>query len=218
MIVESINTKAMKKNSITCISILLLAFLVPNFLCAQDNKKANEVINNWSKTAKKAANAMIEKYGEPKEMTATMLVWENTGPFKRTIVYKEEIDHDFPMPHKDVLEQFINYEVPADKFDDLANYDGSVIAERTKGEISARCDKEAANILALNLANDIIQDKLSVEEARQKYADNIMQMLKGEMPEYMQKLQFNASRGDAGDPDKTTMDMSKVKKLKQKQK
>ncbi|MGH8284417.1 MAG: hypothetical protein ACRETT_01460 [Steroidobacteraceae bacterium] len=37
------------------------------------------------------------------------------------------------MPHKDVLEQVIDYKVPPDKFDDLARYDGSVIAERTKG-------------------------------------------------------------------------------------
>jgi hypothetical protein len=57
-----------------------------------------------------------------------------------------------------------------------------VIVERTKGEISARCDKEVANILALNLANDIIEDKRSVEEARQYYADAMMQVLKGEKP------------------------------------
>lgn len=54
----------------------------------------------------------------------------------------EEIDHSFPMPHKDVLLQVINYRVPPDKFDDLAEYDGSVIVERTKGEIAARCDGE----------------------------------------------------------------------------
>lgn len=194
---------------------LLLA--APTFLFAQNGMKANEVINDWPETAKKAANAMIEKYGEPAETTSTMLVWENTGPFKRTIVYKEEVDHNFPMPHKDVLEQFVNYEVPADKFDELANYDGSVIVERTKGEMSARCDKEAANILALNLAHDIIEDKLSVEEARQNYADAILQMLKGEKPQYLQSLQFDASKGNVGDADDTIMDMAKVKELKQEQ-
>jgi len=46
------------------------------------------------------------------------------------------------MPHKDVLEQFVNRNVPVEKFKELAQYDGSVIVERTKGEISARCDKE----------------------------------------------------------------------------
>lgn len=160
---------------------------------------------------------MVEKYGEPAESTPTMLVWNNTGPFKRTVVYKEEVDHDFPMPHKDVLEQFVNYQVPADKFDELASFDGSVIAERTKGEMSARCDKEAANILALNLADDVIKGKRSVEEAREFYENTMMEMLQGNKPAYLQKLQFDASKGNVGDSDKTTMDMSKVKQLKDKQ-
>ncbi|MEX2153654.1 MAG: hypothetical protein WD825_09970 [Gemmatimonadaceae bacterium] len=56
--------------------------------------------------------------------------------------------HSFPKPHTDLLEQFIDYRVPVDKYDELAAYDGSVIVERTKGEISARCDKEAMNFLA----------------------------------------------------------------------
>lgn len=85
---------------------------------------------------------MIEKYGAPNEYTESMLIWNNNGPWKRTIVYKEEVDHHFPMPHKDVLEQFVNRNVPVEKFTELAQYDGSVIVERTKGEISARCDKE----------------------------------------------------------------------------
>lgn len=64
--------------------------------------------------------------------------------------------------------------VPPDKFDDLALYDGSVIVERTKGEISARCDQEPMNFLALNLAHDIITGKRSVGDARKTYAEKAM--------------------------------------------
>jgi hypothetical protein len=172
-------------------------------------------VDNWPETAQKAAKAMKEKYGEPAESTPSMLIWHNTGPFTHTIVYKEEVQHDFPMPHKDVLEQFINYKVPADKFDELAMYDGSVIAERTKGVMSARCDKEGANILALNLANDIVNNKRTVDEARKFYADAMMQMMQGEKPAYITSLQFSAANGNVGDSDKTIMDMSKVKQMKQ---
>ncbi|RDV11926.1 hypothetical protein DXT99_23155 [Pontibacter diazotrophicus] len=119
------------------------------------------------------------------------------------------------MPHKDVLEQFINYQVPADKFDELAMYDGSVIAERTKGELSARCDKEGANILALNLADDVVKGKRSVDDARQFYADAIMQMMEGQKPAYMESLQFSAPSQDVGFTDRTVLDMSKVKEMKQ---
>jgi hypothetical protein len=183
---------------------------------AQQTQGSQVNVNDWPETAQKAAKAMMEKYGEPAESTPHMLVWHNTGLFTRTIVYKEEVQHDFPMPHKDVLEQFINYQVPADKFDDLAMYDGSVIAERTKGVLSARCDKEGANILALNLANDIVTNKRTVQDARKFYAYAMMQMMQGEKPAYIESLQFSASKGNVGDADKTIMDMSKVKQMKQK--
>lgn len=164
--------------------------------------QADQIIQDWPDTAKKAAQAMIEKYGAPAEATPSLLIWYQNGPWKRTIVYKEEIDHDFPMPHKDVLEQVINYEAPPDYFDDLAHYDGSVIIERTKGEISARCDKEGANFLALNLANDIVQGNKSVEEARQAYGEAMMQMMQGNPPETVQKLTFDVPKADVGDTDK----------------
>ena len=113
--------------------------------------------------------------------------------------------HDFPMPHPDLMEQFIDYRVPAEKFSDLAAYDGSVIAERTKGEVSARCDKEEANFLALNLANDIVTGKRSVEEARKFYAETIKALMAGQKPAYTQKLQFSVSKGGTADPDKPAM-------------
>ena len=37
----------------------------------------------------------------------------------------------------------------------MTAYDGSVILERTKGEMSAWCDLEGANFLAISLANDV---------------------------------------------------------------
>ncbi|MGE3597130.1 MAG: hypothetical protein AB7N70_16415 [Dehalococcoidia bacterium] len=115
------------------------------------------------------------------------------------------------MPHKDVLEQFVAYRVPPDKFDELANYDGSVIVERTKGEISARCDKEPMNFLALNLAHDIVEGKRSVEDARQFYAKTAMETMQGKKPEYVQKLHFSPSQrtSDADTPAKDMKEMMK---------
>ena len=113
--------------------------------------------------------------------------------------------HDFPMPHPDLMEQVIDYKVPPGKFSDLAMYDGSVIVERTKGEISARCDKEEANFLALNLAHDIITGRHSVEEARKMYAENIKALMAGQKPAYTQKLQFPRQNSNTEDPDKPFM-------------
>jgi hypothetical protein len=166
------------------------------------SNNASAVIANWPEVSKKAAHAMIQKYGQPQGVTSTMLMWKDNGPWMKTIVMRDPIKHIFPMDHEDCLEQFINYRVPPDKFDELAEYDGSVICERTAGWLSARCDKEEANFLAINLAHMIITGKMSVDEARQEYARNVNAMMKGEKPELMQRLQFEPQTGGTGDPDK----------------
>lgn len=172
---------------------------------------ARTVIEDWPATAKKAADAMLEKYGEPDGVMEQMLLWEDTGPWKRTIVYKEEIQHDFPVPHKDVLEQFVNFDVPEDKFDELARYDGSVIAERTKGELSARCDQEAANFLAINLAQDVIQGKKTVKQARTAYGNAVKALMRGEKPAITQSFQFEVARQDITNPDESIIDVKPVR-------
>lgn len=73
--------------------------------------------------------------------------------------------HDFPAPHIDAVESFIDYQVPPERFSDLAEFDGSVVIERTAGEVSARCHDEQANSLALNLMHDIVTGKKTSEQA-----------------------------------------------------
>jgi hypothetical protein len=41
------------------------------------------------------ATAMIAKYGAPNEITEPMLIWHDNGVWKRTIVHREEVAHDF---------------------------------------------------------------------------------------------------------------------------
>ena len=156
---------------------------------------------DWPAKSREAATAMTQKYGPPAEQTATMLVWHNTGPWKRTIVYREEIPHSFPKPHTDLLEQFIDYRVPVELYDELAAYDGSVIVERTKGEISARCDKEEMNFLALNLANDLVAGRRTVQQAREEYARQAMAFMNKQPAPYTEGLKFTVPSGGTRDPD-----------------
>jgi hypothetical protein len=55
--------------------------------------------------------------------------------------------------------------VPTETFTPLARFDGSVIVERTTGEVSARCHDEEANSLALNLMHDIVVGARSLDES-----------------------------------------------------
>ena len=166
---------------------------------------AKSIIASWPEASRMAAMDMIQKYGQPQEVTASMLLWRDNGPWKWTKVTKEIIQHDFPMSHPDLLEQAINYRAPIDKYDDLARYDGSVIVERTKGEMSARCDKEGANFLAINLGHDVATGKKTSEEARSYYAAAIKRFMSTkELDPYMQKLQFQPQGPGTSDPDRAT--------------
>jgi len=162
----------------------------------------DQTIANWPAKPAEAVRTLVAKYGLPQEVTASQVMWHNNGPWKHTKVFREEVPHEFPAPHTDFLQQTIAYRVPTDRFDDLAAYDGSVIAERTKGELSARCDKEELNFLALNLANDVARGTKTVEEARRFYADTAMAFKKGELRPYTRGLQFSAPTTlAAADPD-----------------
>lgn len=179
--------------------LLAVSFTLAVMACATGDmpsgrmtqSETRSMVSTWPETAQMAATMAMEKYGMPDEATASILVWHHqSGPWKRSVITRQEVQHDFPMPHKDVWEQVINYRVPTEKFDDLAEYDGSVIVERTKGELSARCDKEEANFLAINLADDIINGRRTVSDARQFYADQIQAMMQGRKGPYVQGLRF----------------------------
>ncbi|WP_197046768.1 hypothetical protein [Oceanobacillus salinisoli] len=161
----------------------------------------SSLINNWNAMSKKAANATIKQYGLPNEATQSRLIWFNNGPWKRTIVYRDEIPHDFPAPHTDVIENYINYSVPTEMFSELAKFDGSIIIERTRGEVSSRCDTEAANILALNLMHEIVTGQLSVDEARDKNCEVMSAYLMNRPAPYTEKLQFDVSKEEKYDTD-----------------
>lgn len=165
--------------------------------------QAEQVITSWKATPKEVAQKMLAKYGTPQEVTANRLVWHNNGPWKITELVNEEIAHDFPVSHKDALYQAISYRVDASKADDVLQYDGSIVLERTKGEMGARCDKEEANFLAVNLAHDVATGKRSVEDARRFYAESMMAMMKeGKKNQYLEGFVFKTPSGDQGDRDK----------------
>lgn len=149
------------------------------------------VISQWPQGPRNTAEKMVRKYGLPSGLTQSQMIWENPPyPWHEIIVYRRTINHDFPKPHQDYVEHVVLYEVPEAKFDDLANYDGSVIAERTQGTLAARCHTEWANILALNLAHDVIEGRKDVEEARQAYARAVVQKMQGQSPALTQYLNF----------------------------
>ena len=175
---------------------------------SDDNMKKTymEDLQSWPATSQMAVKEQTDKYGAPNEATPTTRTWYNNGVFAKTIVTKMESTHDFPKPHTDMMEQSIMHKVPVNMYDDLARFDGSVTVDRTQGLLAARCDKEENNLLALNLAHDIIMGTKTVEVARKAFTDIIAQSMKGKKHPYMQKLMFTPKK-NTPDADVVTIKM-----------
>jgi len=181
-----------------------------------DMATVTALTQDWPAMAKKSTEQMIQKYGPPNEAIPSRLIWYNNGVWKRTIVYRDEIPHNFPQPHSDTLEQVIDYQVPIEKFTELARFDGSVIVERTKGEVSARCDMEAANILALNLMHEIVMDRLTAEQAREKYSEETAAFVMNRPAPYAEQFQFAVPKGNTRDTDQVTIADNMLNQVKEK--
>lgn len=165
-----------------------------------DKSTVERVTSRWNDASKEVAQKMIDKYGTPDELTQTRLIWRNSKPWKRIEVINEEIPHNFPMKHDDVIIQTVDYNVPPNKADDLVNFSGSIIIDRTRGELSSRCGEEEMNILALNLADGIVKGELSVKDARNVYADQVRATMKGKEAPLVKDLKLDADVRGTADP------------------
>ncbi len=170
-----------------------------------DMQIVEAIIANWPQLSKSAVNEIVGKYGPPNEAMDSRLIWYNNGPWKRTICYRDEVPHHFPNPHSDVVESVIDYRVPPEMFSELAKFDGSVIVERTKGEVSARCDMEAANFLAINLMHEIVTGKITAEQARKVYTETAAAYVVSRSAPYAEAFQFQLPQDHTNDPDQTTI-------------
>lgn len=163
--------------------------------------RGSHYIQHWPAESREAAQLVIDRYGEPEEATESQLTWHHPGPWKRIVATRTFFRHNFPAPHIDSVESVIDYRVPVDRFSDLAAFDGSVVVERTAGEVSARCHDEQANFLALNLMHDVVTGAKTVEEARGYYAKEFADYRRKKPTPYMERLRFVPGDGNTADLD-----------------
>jgi hypothetical protein len=161
------------------------------------------IVSGWPLHSQKIANTLIQKYGTPHEATPSMLIWQYNGPWKRTIVHKEGVRHNIPHRHVDILEQTIDTKVRTEAYGEIIKFDGSIVMNRTRGEMTAYCENEFSNIFLLNLAHDIAIGKISSDEAKRihsRSSDFFFSMLPNE---YRDSLLFT-STVQSNDPDMAT--------------
>ncbi len=81
--------------------------------------------------------------------------------------------------------------------------EGSIVIDRTKGEVSVHCDNEGANTLSLNMMHEIVTGKRTPEEARAFIAKEIVEYLMNRPAPYAENFQFELPVGEQWDTDKT---------------
>lgn len=150
------------------------------------------IIRAWPAPQRAAAGAMIEKYGKPSQFDRRALVWFNNGAWKRTIVYRNAVHHAAKAPGNDFLQQTVGYIVPNDKVAALKLFDRRLEVSTTAGELTFTSDREATNLLALNLADEIVAGKRTVAGARAFFVKTSRLAASGKSSPYREALRFDA--------------------------
>jgi hypothetical protein len=152
---------------------------------------AEKVAAGWADNGRLAALALIEKYGPPDEVHSAHLVWTNRGPWRTTVV------RDLPPPYAGaktaelgVVEQTVEYPLRPDQADVLAAFGRTLKANTLTGEITARSDNENINFLRVNLADEMLNGRLTVDQAREAYERILALESAGKTTGYLGGLRF----------------------------
>ena len=145
-----------------------------------EQMKPEDSLKNWKhEDAKGYAEKLIKEYGQPDEVTETMLKWNKLGSFgegeKETYIIDESIPHAFPKPHRDYVYTVMEIKVPSDMLDTLGHVTGSIIYDGLKETVTARCGSLYANAATMGFVRDMVDGKVPVEDgpAKKEYAERI---------------------------------------------
>lgn len=136
-------------------------------------------IARWSAASQALAKRTIDQYDPPGKITRNTLIWDNNGPWRKTVVYRDN-----------TLRQSINYVVPQEKVEQLNGMDIGLQVDHESKELSATSGSEETNLLAVNLAHDVISNEKTPEEARGFYFSTIALAKAGKSSPYMERLLF----------------------------
>lgn len=145
---------------------------------------ARRVISEWPAASQRTAEAIMEKYGPPDMAVASRLVWYDNGAWKITAVYRN------PYENIDVLEQTISYTVPAEMVPALERLDLALRLSHDDRQLSVVSESEETNVLALNLADEVVREVKSPEEARAFYLKTVVEANAGKSSPYTKSLLF----------------------------
>lgn len=159
----------------------------PFALASDEAGRAKAATADWPEKARLLAAATVQEYGQPDEIRADQLTWRRRHPWTMIAVYRDAQSIESP----NNLLQALPYEVSPRRWRALSSFERGVAYDPVRKELVARGESEEVNLLALNLADEIIQGKRSPAEAAEFYDRTLSLSRSGKSSSYMFRLMFS---------------------------
>lgn len=150
---------------------------------------AHRVVERWHRPSALAAGRLLDEYGLPDDVTPNRLTWNRKGVWKRTTVWNANPVYRTPADMA-VVEQTVDYPLDASQAARLLAFSGALKIDLERGELSSRSDREEIDFLNLNLADEIVHGRKTVDEAKASYARLLSLSATGKSSPYTSGLLF----------------------------
>jgi hypothetical protein len=145
------------------------------------------MLNTWSPSSQTAARTAMSLYGQPDQLTDRRMVWTNRAPWTRIEVMRDPVAQIEAGVESGMIVHTIVYPVTAGQAQELRRFNRNIRIDPASGEISVRGVSEAANLLALNLIDEIVRGTRDADDALRFYRDALRD---GVITAYEQRLMF----------------------------
>lgn len=141
---------------------------------------------SWPEGARRLAEAAVGEYGEPDAAVPDRLTWGARRPWTRIEVFRDAVSSERPAR----LLEAVPYAVPTRRWRVLNAFDRGVTYDPVRVELVARTDSEATNLLALNLADEVVQGRRTPADAERFFDETSRLLAAGGASSYAARLMF----------------------------
>lgn len=153
-------------------------------------KTAGALAEHWSPPSADAARRLIDLYGAPDDAVPNKLTWHGKGPWRRIVVWNRPRVYRSPRDF-DLIMQTVKYPVTREQAAELVAFSGALVVNVDGGELSSRGSREEVNYLNLNLADEVLRGRKTVEEAQLVYRRVLDLTAAGKSSPYVSGLRFS---------------------------
>lgn len=141
-------------------------------------------VSDWPETPRLAALRALERYGAPDSVSDRVAAWKDRGPWRSIDVYRDLA------PRGGVVEQTVAFTAVPGVWQDLSALKMNVLYDPRHGLLSSSAASEEENILALNVAAEVLEGRRPIGQAAEFYERTLQLARAGKESPYTRRLLF----------------------------